>query len=368
MKAAVFNGTTPTLQIEEIPRPAPRRGEVLIKVTACGVCHTDLHVLKSEVAFPTPAVLGHEVSGVVTELGEGVDALEVGDRVVCSFIMPCGDCRHCVNGMEDLCEKFFAHNRLNGTLYDGETRLHRADGSPLAMYSMGGLAEYCVVPASDAFRVPDSIGLGEVSILGCSSFTALGAINNAELGLADRIAVVAAGGVGSSIVQFAAAAGVSQIIAIDVSDEKLAAVAELGATHTINSRETDVVSAVRDLTDGHGVDVAFEALGSPATFATSLDILDDGGRAVVVGIAPAGSAGSVDLARLVRRKLEIRGSYGAKARRDMPTLLRMVEGGTVVPEKVITRRYRLDEVDDAYQALARGEIVGRAIIEMPAST
>lgn len=364
MKAAVFTGSEPRLVLEDIPKPVPRSGEVLLRITACGVCHTDLHVLKSEVAFPTPAVLGHEVSGVVEEVGAGVDNVAAGDEVVCSFIMPCGDCRHCVRGKEDLCEKFFAHNRLNGTLYDGETRLARADGSPLAMYSMGGLAEYCVVPASDVFRVPAGVGLDAVSILGCSSFTALGAINNAELALGDRIAVVAAGGVGSSIVQFAAAAGVGQIIAIDINDEKLSAVAALGATHTINSRTEDVAARVRELTDGHGVDVAFEALGSAATFATALDILDDGGRAVVVGIAPAGTTGAVDLARLVRRKLEVRGSYGAKARTDMPALLRMVAAGIVRPERVITRRYPLAEADAAYQALARGEIVGRAIIEM----
>lgn len=367
MKAAVFDGRSPSLTVEDIPRPVPRRGEVLLKVAACGVCHTDLHVLKSEVEFPVPAVLGHEVSGVVEQVGEGVDTVAVGDRVVCAFIMPCGDCRHCVRGMEDLCEKFFAFNRLQGTLYDGETRLAREDGTPLAMYSMGGLAEYCVVPASDTFVVPDGVGLGEVSVLGCSSFTALGAINNADLALGDRIAVIAAGGVGSSIVQFAAAAGVSQIIAVDIDDDKLKAVAELGATHIVNSLTTDAVAEVRALTDGHGVDVAFEALGNARTFATAMDILDDGGRAVIVGIAPAGSVGEIDLARLVRRKLEIHGSYGAKARTDMPALLRMVSAGIVEPERVITRRYSLDQVDEAYQALARGEIVGRAIIEMDTS-
>lgn len=367
MKAAIFEGNGPHLVIEDIPVPVPRRGEVLLRVSACGVCHTDLHVLESEVAFPTPAVLGHEVSGVVEQIGEGVRSVEVGDEVVCSFIMPCGDCRHCVRGMEDLCEKFFAYNRLGGTLYDGTSRLSRADGTPLAMYSMGGLAEYCVVPASDVFVVPPEIGLEAVSILGCSSFTALGAINTAEPSLGDRIAVIAAGGVGSSIVQFAVAAGVAQIIAIDIADEKLSAVAELGATHTINSRTEDVVERVRELTDGHGVDIAFEALGSAATFATALDILDDGGRAVIVGIAPAGSTGSIDLARLVRRKLQIRGSYGAKARTDMPALLRMVAADIVRPEEVITRRYPLDRADEAYRALARGEIVGRAIIEMEAS-
>lgn len=364
MQAAIFDGNEPRLVIEDIPVPVPQRGEVLLRVTACGVCHTDLHVLRSEVKFPAPAVLGHEVSGIVEQLGDGVDDIAVGDSVVCSFIMPCGNCRHCVRGAEDLCEKFFAHNRLNGTLYDGTTRLARADGTPLAMYSMGGLAEYCVVPASDVFVVPEGVGLEAVSILGCSSFTALGAVHTAGLALGDRIAVVAAGGVGSSIVQFAAATGVAQIIAIDISDEKLSAVTGLGATHTINSRTEDAATRVRELTGGHGVNVAFEALGSPATFATALDILDDGGRAVVVGIAPAGATGEIDLARLVRRKLEIRGSYGAKARTDMPALLRLVAADTVRPQDVITRRYPLERADEAYGALARGEIVGRAIIEM----
>ncbi|MFC8042961.1 zinc-binding dehydrogenase [Nocardia sp. NPDC057353] len=364
MQAAVYYGSEPRLVIEDIPRPSPRRGEVLLRVTACGVCHTDLHVLRSEVAFPTPAVLGHEVSGVVAELGPDVDGVAVGDEVVCSFIMPCGDCRHCVRGMEDLCEKFFAYNRLKGALYDGESRLTAADGSPLAMYSMGGLAEYCVVPATDVFRVPDGVALNQVSILGCSTFTALGALRTAELGVGARIAVVAAGGVGSSIVQLAAAAGAAQIIAVDLGAEKLSAVAKLGATHTVDAATEDVVARVRELTDGHGVDIAFEALGNAATFGTALDILDDGGRAVVVGIAPAGSTGSVDLARLVRRKLEIRGSYGAKARTDMPALLRMVAAGSVAPQELISRRYPLAQADEAYQALARGEIVGRAIIEM----
>ncbi len=151
MKAAVWRGDSPALTIEELEKPTPLRGEVLVEVAACGVCHTDLHVLKSEVAFPAPAVLGHEVSGTVAAVGPDVDSVAVGDRVVCSFIMPCGTCRHCVRGYEDLCETFFAYNRLKGTLYDGTTRLARKDGSPVWMYSMGGLAEYCVVPATDVF-------------------------------------------------------------------------------------------------------------------------------------------------------------------------------------------------------------------------
>ncbi len=361
----MWRGDSPGLHIEELPVPKPLFGEVLVKVAACGVCHTDLHVLRGEVRFPPPGVLGHEVSGVVESTGDGVTGLRPGDRVVCSFIMPCGTCRHCVSGNEDICATFFAYNRLKGTLYDGTTRLRRHDGTAVSMYSMGGLAEYCVVPQTDVFKVPDELDLADVSIVGCSSFTAYGAVHNiAGLGMGDRVAVIAVGGVGSSIIQFARAAGVGQVIAVDVSDEKLAAAKVIGATHTVNSATEDAVSRVVELSGGTGVDVAFEALGNSATFATAVDVLDDGGRAVVVGIAPAGSRGDIDLARLVRRRLSILGSYGAKARSDMPQLINLVRQGVVRPRDVITRRYDLDRADEAYQALARGEIVGRAVIEM----
>lgn len=365
MKAAVWTGESSDLRIEELATPTPKRGEVLVQVAACGVCHTDLHVLKSEVAFPKPAVLGHEVSGTVAAIGPDVTTVAVGDRVVSSFIMPCGTCRHCVRGYEDLCETFFAYNRLKGTLYDGTTRLAREDGSPVWMYSMGGLAEYCVVPATDVFAVPEDVDLADVSIVGCSSFTAYGAVNNvARLTMGDTVAVIAAGGVGSSIIQFARAAGVGQVIAVDVSDEKLEAARRLGATDLVNSLTEDAAARVIELSGGKGVDVAFEALGRKDTFELAVDVLDDGGRAVVVGIAPAGSRGEIDLARLVRRKLSILGSYGARARADMPQLVNLVRQGVVAPKDVITRRYSLDEAPEAYAALARGEIVGRAVIEM----
>ncbi|MCZ2824613.1 MULTISPECIES: zinc-binding dehydrogenase [unclassified Modestobacter] len=365
MRAAVFTGETPSLTIEEIPRPTPRRGEVLLEVAACGVCHTDLHVMKREVAFPTPCVLGHEVSGIVAEIGPDVSTVAVGDRVVCAFIMPCGTCRHCVRGHEDLCETFFGYNRLRGTLYDGETRLARADGDPLWMYSMGGLAEYCVVPATDVFAVPDGLDLHDAAVLGCSAFTAFGAVHNvAELRLGETVAIVATGGIGSALVQFAHAAGAGTIIAVDRAADKLEAAKALGATHTVDASTCDPVAAVRELTGGRGVDVSFEALGHPSTFATAVDVLDDGGRAVIVGIAPAGRTGEVDLARIVRRKLRILGSYGARARSDMPQLLDLAARGVIRPSELITRRYGLAEADAAYQALSRGEVVGRAVVDM----
>ncbi len=365
MRAAVLGAVNEGLRIEELEDPEPRAGEVALDVAACGVCHTDLHVMKGEVAFPTPCVLGHEVAGTIATLGPGVEGLEVGQRVACSFIMPCGTCRHCVRGHEDLCEVFFSYNRLRGVLYDGETRLRRPDGTPISMYSMGGLAERCVVPATDVFPVPDELALTDAAILGCSVFTGVGAVRNAaDLRPGETVAIVAVGGVGTNLVQLASAFGARQVIAIDVVDSKLDLARRLGATHTINSTEEDAVERVRELTGGRGVDVAFEALGHAATVETAMQITDDGGRVVLVGIAAVGTTAAMDITRVVRRKLEVRGSYGGRARTDMPLVLDLVARGKVSTDQLITRRVGLEQADEAYRALARGEIVGRAVVEM----
>jgi S-(hydroxymethyl)glutathione dehydrogenase/alcohol dehydrogenase len=363
MKAAILEHALGPMRIEEIPVPAPHEGEVLVKVHACGVCHTDLHVIKAEVAFPTPAVLGHEISGTIVELGAGVAGPPVGTNVVSAFIMPCGRCRSCAIGRDDLCDNFFAMNRLRGTLYDGTSRLRRADGTPLAMYSMAGLAEYAVVPATDVFALPEGLPRAESCVLGCAVFTAYGAVRHgADLRGGERVAVVAAGGVGLTIIQIARAFGASQVIAIDVNDDKLAMAGRIGATDVINARTADAGDRVRELTDGRGVDIAFEALGRPETFAQALEIIGDGGRMVAVGIAPGRTTAPVEITRLVRRGLRIIGSYGARTRADMPEILRLAALGTFRPETIVTTRFTLDEADAAYAALDRGEILGRAIV------
>jgi succinate semialdehyde reductase (NADPH) len=363
MTAAVLNTAPGPLSIERIPVPEARAGEVLVKVHACGVCHTDLHVIKAEVAFPTPAVLGHEISGTVAALGSGVAGLSVGMPVVAAFIMPCGVCRACAAGRDDLCEKFFQMNRLKGTLYDGASRLRREDGSTLAMYSMAGLAEYAVVPATGVFPLPSNLPVLESSILGCAVFTAFGAVRHAaDLRGGERVAVVAAGGVGLNIIQIARAFGASQIIAIDVREDKLQMAREVGATDIVNAANPGVTQQVMDLTEGRGVDVAFEALGRPETFVQALEVIGDGGRMVAVGIAARRTAASVEITRLVRRGLRIIGSYGARVRSDMPEIIRLASRGVFKTERVVTRRFPLAEVDAAYQALNRGEIVGRAIV------
>lgn len=368
MRAAVLRGTEPRLEVLSIATPRPRAGEALVKVTSCGVCHTDLHVMRSEVAFPRPAVLGHEVSGVVVALGEGTEdarGLRPGDAVLGAFIMPCAHCEACDRGRDDLCENFFKLNRLKGTLYDGESRLAMPDGAELAMYSMAGLAEYSVVPLTALTKLPDGLDPVSSAILGCAAFTAYGAVHRAgRVEAGESVAVVATGGVGSGVLQVAKGAGADPIIAIDVDDDKLAAAARLGATHTVNSRTTDAATTVRELTGGRGVDVAFEALGHPATFEQAISLLADGGRMVAIGIAPAGAAATIEITPLVRRGYTVSGSYGARTRQDLPAVAKLAADGHFDLDRLVTRRFPLEQADEAYRALDRGEITGRAVIVM----
>lgn len=363
MKAAVLPEVGAGLRVEELQDPWPKAGEVLVRVRACGVCHTDLHVMKGEVKFPTPCVLGHEISGIVEEVGPGVDQVVPGQAVVCAFVMPCGTCFYCVRGEEDLCERFFEYNRLRGTLYDGQTRLFRSDGTPVWMYSMGGLAEYAVVPATDAFPLPQGIPLEQAAILGCAVFTAFGAIRNAAaLRPGESVAVFAVGGVGSALVELARVFGAYPIVAVDVRPEKLEAARVLGATHVVNAAEVRPQDAVRDVTGGRGVDVAFEALGRPETFVQAVESVRDGGRAVMVGIAPAGVTAPVEITRVVRRKIQILGSYGARTRTDVPLILNLAQRGALQLDRLVTRRFTLHEADEAYRLLDQGAIVGRAVV------
>lgn len=364
MLAAVWDGHSPALTVERIPVPVPLSGEVLVRVVACGVCHTDLHVLKHEVAFPGPAVVGHEVSGIVAAVGPEVHGLAPGDRVVGAFVMPCGTCRQCERGRDDLCLVFFGENRLKGNLLDGTSRLARADGSRLSMYSMGGMAEYAVVPATALAPLPEDLPLTEACVLGCAAFTAYGALAAAELTAGETMAVVAVGGVGSSIVQLGAHLRASQIIAIDVADDKLAAAERLGATHTINSAEQDPAAALRQVCP-EGVDVIFEALGRPETFELGFSLLADGGRMVAVGIAAGAATARVPITPLVRRGYTLRGSFGARTRRDLPRVVQLAAEGGFDVRAAVTTRFGLADADLAYRELAAGQITGRAIVVMP---
>ena len=209
----------------------------------------------------------------------------------------------------------------------------------------------------------DELSIEESCVLGCAMFTAYGAVRNgAELRGGESVAVVATGGVGSNVLQVARAFGASPIIAIDIREDKLASARELGATHTINGRTEDVVERVRAFTGGRGVDVAFEVLGRPETFGQALSVVRDGGRAVMVGIAPAGVTAPVEITRTVRRGIRIIGSYGARTRTDLPEVIALARRGAVDVVRSVTRRYSLDQAAEAYATLNQGTIVGRAIV------
>jgi succinate semialdehyde reductase (NADPH) len=365
MRAAVVRERSGPFLVEELRDPVPGRGEILVRVAACGVCHTDLHIHDGSVPFPLPCVLGHEISGTVVALGDDVERHAVGDRVVGAFIRPCGACAMCRAGRSELCEPFFAHNRLNGTLYDGRTRLFDREGAAIAMYSMGGLAELAVMPQLGAARLPDGLALTDAAILGCALLTAYGATRHvADLQPGESVVVLGAGGVGLGLVQLARALGVEEIAVVDVATDKLDAAAGLGARHVVDARDGDVVAQVRERLGG-GADAVFEAVGHPQTFRQATEMAADGGRCVMVGIAPVGVTAEVEITRLVRRKLRILGSFGGRPPGDLQALMALVEQDRLSLHRAIGRRFSLDEADEAYRLLARGEIAGRALVEMP---
>lgn len=353
-----------TLKPEDLTIDQPRPTEVSVEVAACGVCHTDLHVIKNEVAFPRPAVLGHEISGIVRAVGDHVDHVSPGDRVVCSFIMPCGECRQCSIRVEELCETFFSRNRLQGRLLDGTTRLHRQNGEEVAMYSMSGHATDAIVPATAVFPIGESVPLQDAAILGCSILTAYGAVHEvARLQPGQTVAVIAAGGIGLSIIHLAKAAGANEIIAIDIDDEKLRLAADLGASMTLNSTRLDPLNELTSRL-GRGVDVVFEALGSTPTAQLALDLVDDGGRVVLAGIAPAGHTLGTEITKIVRRKIQILGSFGAHPRQTMPNVISLAEEGLIDLKSLITHRFAFDELPQAYTQLDEGRIRGRGIVRV----
>ena len=361
----MWDGPGTPMTVEEVPVPSPQAGEALVRVAATGVCHTDLHVIKGEVAFPAPGVLGHEISGHIEALGEGVEGLAVGERVVGAFIMPCGTCRQCEVGRDDMCEPFFEQNRLRGNLFDGTSRLTRADGSRLSMYSMAGLAEYAVVPVTGLTHLPEGLPLEESAVLGCAAFTAYGALARADGDLAGRsVAVVAVGGVGSSIIQFARHLGADPLIAVDVDDAKLAVARDLGATVTVNSRTVDAREAVLKATGGAGAELVLEVIGRPETVELGVSLLREGGQLVVVGIAAGAATAAIPITGLVRRGLTITGSYGARTRRDLPEVVRLADEGAFDVRRAVTRRFTLEEAPLAYDLLDAGQIQGRSIIVM----
>lgn len=366
MKAAVLHKCNKIeeqpLVIEDVNILKPRVGEVLIKVLSVGVCHSDLHVIEGRTPISLPCVCGHEIYGVVEEVGAHVTAVNIGDYVVATFIWPCGRCYNCASGLENLCENMAAI-RPKGTLFNGATRLSLLDGSPLYIFLGGGFAEYAIIPESGVKVLPNELRKETSAILGCAVLSAYGAaMETGKVEVGESVAIFGAGGIGINIIQLCKAANASQIIAIDVIDKKLEWAKEFGATDIINSRETDPVKVIRELTDNKGVDVVFEAAGLADTAYQAVESVRIGGRVVLVGLMPVGSTAPLHSARVVRGGIKILGSYGGRPRVAFPRIFELVKKGLLDIDKQVTKRWKLEDVNHALLSLKRGEVIRSILV------
>jgi Zn-dependent alcohol dehydrogenase len=362
--AAVLYDVNKPYSVETVELDPPKRGEVLIKVGAAGVCRSDLHFQKGEASIALPAVLGHEGSGTVQSVGEGVTMVKPGDRVILSFVPSCGHCHSCESGRPHLCDE---HARTTGKLYDNTSRLHTLAGQDCThMGKVACFADYAVVPEKGCVPAPASLDFPELALIGCSVTTGVGAaVFNARVQPGDSVAVIGCGGVGLNVLQGARLAGATTIVAVDVKDSALAFAQKFGATHAVNARREDAVARVQALTEG-GVHFAFEAYGGGATTRMAVDMLRKRGTAVIVGIAPVGDTAAIEPVVLTRGEKTITGTYygSAHPRQDMPRIADWVERGRLDVAGLVTRRDALTDINRAYEDIET-DAVGRGVIVFP---
>lgn len=356
-------GTPPA--IEEVELAAPRAGEIRVRIEAAGVCHSDYHYMTGDLRAPLPLVLGHEGAGIVEEVGpQASDRIRVGDRVALLWRPRCGTCTACISGNPVLCERG-AVQAATGGLPDGTSRLALADGGELHhLMGVSCFAEQVVVNENAAVVVPDGVPPEVAAISACAVITGLGAVFNV-VGAAQGqgVLIVGAGGVGLSSVLGAALSGMHPLIVVDVDARKLALARELGATHVIDARETDVVAEVLRITGGRGVPWAIEAIGRAATLRQALDATAPGGTLVAVGLGAADAEFPVPLNQLVQRQKRVVGSlYGSSNPLvDLSRIFALYLAGKLPIDRLLGERMPLAEVAAAYEHLASGA-VGRGIL------
>jgi Zn-dependent alcohol dehydrogenase len=350
MRAAVLRAVDTPLAVEDVELSPPRAGEVLVRLAASGVCHSDLHTVQGVHPWPLPAVLGHEGAGVVEEVAGGVDGIEPGDHVVLSWIPFCGACRFCARGRPSLCVG--APWSEAGTMADGTTRLSLG-GLPIHHYTSSTFAERTVVPAASVFPVPCDLPLVELSLLGCAAMTGLGAVlNTAGVRPGDSVAVVGCGGVGLFAVQAARIAGAGTVLAVDRAPGRLSLARELGATHV--AEPADARSAAE--LAGGGFDHVIEAVGRPETIGLALELTGRGGQTVLVGMAAPETRIAVGPLTMTVEERAVRGSwYGSFVpERDLPRALELIRSGDLRLDTLVTR-CALDDVNAAFEAMERGD-------------
>ncbi len=362
MRASVLFEQGKPLSVEDLELEPPRAGEVLVRMAASGVCHSCLHAADgSWKGVPVPIVLGDEGAGVVEEVGPSVDGLQRGDHVILSWAPTCGRCHYCVIGRPNLCER---RQPGRGVLPDGTTRMSLRGR---AVHHYGHVATYAsstVVHESCAIKIDKNVPIDRAALIGCSVMTGVGAVvNTAAVPPGASIAVFGVGGVGLNVVQGGALVAAHPVIAVDVKAAKLEHARALGASHTIDASREDAVAAIRRLTR-LGADYTFVAVGDTRAVSQAIEALAPGGTCVLIGVPETGATVPLDVRPLVTAERVIRGcSYGsARTREDLPRLANLYLAGKLKIDQLITRHNDLDEANEAFRALAAGELARGLIV------
>ena len=357
VKGVIARSKGAPVELVDIVVPEPGPGEVVVAIKACGVCHTDLHYRDGGINDEFPFLLGHEASGVVESVGEGVTRVVPGDTVVLNWRAVCGQCRACCRGKPWYC--FATHN--------ASQRMTLTDGTELTpALGIGAFIEKTLVAAGQCTKVDPEADPAAVGLLGCGVMAGFGAaVNTGGVSRGDSVAVIGCGGVGNAAIQGSRIAGATMIIAIDVDDRKLEGARRFGATHTVNSRDHDPVEAVRALTEGNGVDVVVEAVGRPETYRQAFYLRDLAGTVVLVGVPTPEQMVELPMIDIFGRGGALKSSwYGdCLPERDFPMLVDLYRQGRFDLDGFVSERIKITEIDAAFEKMHRGEVL-RSVVEL----
>jgi S-(hydroxymethyl)mycothiol dehydrogenase len=356
VQAVISRSKDAAVELVTITVPDPGPGEAVVKIQACGVCHTDLHYVQGGIGEDYPYLLGHEAAGIVESVGEGVRDLEPGDYVILNWRAVCGTCRACKRGRPWYC--FATFNATQKMTLDDGTELSPALG-------IGAFAEKTLVAAGQCTKVDPAAAPEVAGLLGCGVMAGLGAaINTGAVTRGDSVAVIGCGGVGAAAIAGARVAGANKIIAVDIDDRKLAKATELGATHTINSKATDAVEAIQGLTDGNGADVVIDAVGRPETYRQAFYARDLAGTVVLVGVPTPQMTLELPLLDVFGRGGSLKSSwYGdCLPSRDFPMLIGLYLQGRLPLDAFVTETIGIDGIDDAFAKMHHGDVL-RSVVK-----
>ncbi|WP_327723664.1 S-(hydroxymethyl)mycothiol dehydrogenase [Streptomyces europaeiscabiei] len=356
VRGVIASGKKEPVRVETIIVPDPGHGEVVVKVQACGVCHTDLHYREGGINDDFPFLLGHEAAGIVESVGDGVTEVVPGDFVILNWRAVCGQCRACLRGRSWYC--FDTHNaRQKMTLTDGR-ELSPALG-------IGAFAEKTLVAAGQCTRVDPAVSPAVAGLLGCGVMAGIGAaINTGNVGRGDSVAVIGCGGVGDAAIAGSRLAGAAKIIAVDINENKLLTALKMGATHTVNSGTTDPVEAIRELTGGNGADVVIDAVGRPETYQQAFHARDLAGTVVLVGVPTPDMRLELPLLEVFGRGGALKSSwYGdCLPSRDFPMLIDLHLQGRLDLASFVTETIALDEVEKAFERMHHGDVLRSVVV------